>query len=319
MIGSVDKKVCAVLLLNFVCSVCIVFFNKWLYAKMDFPNLTLTLLHFVCTSLGLFVCKQLKLFEVKRIPLMQILPLAVTFCGFVVFTNLSLQNNTVGTYQMGKLLTTPVLIIIQSNFYNVSFSGRIKFSLIPISIGIFINSYYDIKFNVVGTVFALTGVIVTSIYQVLVKNKQKDLEANSMQLLYYQAPMSSLMLLCLVPMLEPVFTEGGVFGGGLTAGALTLALTTGLIAVLINITIFWIIANTSPVTYNIFGNFKFCSTIIGGVVIFHDPIHAYQFLGILITLSGVALYTHEKLRPKPAEEKSNVEEPEETIKNKNVV
>lgn len=33
-----------------------------------------------------------------------------------------------------------------------------------------------------------------------------------MQLLYYQAPMSSAMLLIAVPFFEPVFAEGGVFG-----------------------------------------------------------------------------------------------------------
>ena len=28
------------------------------------------------------------------------MPLALSFCGFVVFTNLSLKYNTVGTYQV---------------------------------------------------------------------------------------------------------------------------------------------------------------------------------------------------------------------------
>ena len=34
-------------------------------------------------------------------------------------------------------------------------------------LGIFLNSYYDIKFNVKGTVFALIGVVVTSLYQIV--------------------------------------------------------------------------------------------------------------------------------------------------------
>jgi len=32
---------------------------------------------------------------------------------------------------------------------------------------VFLNSYYDIRFNVTGTVFALLGVMITSIYQVV--------------------------------------------------------------------------------------------------------------------------------------------------------
>ena len=38
---------------------------------------------------------------------------------------------------------------------------------IPIIVGVFLNSYYDVKFNWVGTVYASLGVIVTSVYQVV--------------------------------------------------------------------------------------------------------------------------------------------------------
>nr|XP_013803485.1 PREDICTED: solute carrier family 35 member E3 [Apteryx mantelli mantelli] len=61
-------------------------------------------------------------------------------------------------------------------------------------------------------VFAALGVLVTSLYQVWVGAKQHELQVNSMQLLYYQAPMSSAMLFCIIPFFEPVFGEGGVFG-----------------------------------------------------------------------------------------------------------
>jgi len=38
---------------------------------------------------------------------------------------------------------------------------------VPITLGVFLNSYYDVKFNVLGTVFATLGVLVTSLYQVV--------------------------------------------------------------------------------------------------------------------------------------------------------
>lgn len=42
--------------------------------------------------------------------------------------------------------------------------------------------------------------------------KQHELQVNSMQLLYYQAPMSCCILMCIVPFFEPIFGEGGIFG-----------------------------------------------------------------------------------------------------------
>ena len=37
----------------------------------------------------------------------------------------------------------------------------------PIALGVFLNSCYDVKFNIIGIVFASIGVFVTSLYQVV--------------------------------------------------------------------------------------------------------------------------------------------------------
>ena len=34
-------------------------------------------------------------------------------------------------------------------------------------LGVFLNSYYDVHFNVLGTIFAILGVLVTSLYQIV--------------------------------------------------------------------------------------------------------------------------------------------------------
>nr|XP_048691822.1 solute carrier family 35 member E3 isoform X4 [Caretta caretta] len=155
------------LLVNLVASICIVFLNKWLYVRLGFPNLSLTLVHFAATWLGLGLCQALRVFAPKSLRPRQVLPLALSFCGFVVFTNLSLQSNTIGTYQLAKAMTTPAIVAIQSLFYGKSFPLRIKLTLIPITLGVFLNSYYDVKFNFLGMVFATLGVLVTSLYQVV--------------------------------------------------------------------------------------------------------------------------------------------------------
>ena len=41
---------------------------------------------------------------------------------------------------------------------------------IPIIIGVFMNSYYDVKFNMFGIIYATLGVLVTSLYQVVGTN-----------------------------------------------------------------------------------------------------------------------------------------------------
>lgn len=103
---------------NILSAISIVFLNKTIYVSYNFPSMTLTLVHFVVTSFALQVCAWLEVFAPKRVALSSILPLACSFCGFVVFTNLSLQYNTVGTYQLAKAMTTPVIMFIQTLFYS---------------------------------------------------------------------------------------------------------------------------------------------------------------------------------------------------------
>ena len=116
--------------LNICCSIIIVLINKWIYTHYGFPNVTLTCIHFIVTSLGLVICYQFSLFQPKRLPVVKMMPLAMTFCGFVVFTNLSLETNTVGTYQIIKTMTTPCIMFIQTRFYEKSFSTQVKLTVV---------------------------------------------------------------------------------------------------------------------------------------------------------------------------------------------
>ena len=45
-----------------------------------------------------------------------------------------------------------------------------------------------------------------------VGEKQKELEVNAMQLLYYQAPLSAVCVAFVIPFFEPVIGKGGLFG-----------------------------------------------------------------------------------------------------------
>ncbi|XP_050769817.1 solute carrier family 35 member E3 isoform X4 [Gymnogyps californianus] len=248
-------RLAAGLLVNLAASICIVFLNKWLYVRLGFPNLSLTLVHFAITWLGLYLCQALGAFSPKSLQPSQVLPLALSFCGFVVFTNLSLQSNTIGTYQLAKAMTTPVIVVIQSLAYGKTFPLRIKLTLVPITLGVFLNSYYDVKFSVLGMAFATLGVLVTSLYQVI------------------------------------------------------MVLLSGIIAFMVNLSIYWIIGNTSPVTYNMFGHFKFCITLLGGCLLFKDPLSVNQGLGILCTLLGILAYTHFKLSEQESSKSKLVQRP----------
>ena len=132
------------LFLNIVFSIVIVLLNKWIYTHYGFPNITMTCLHFVFTTAGLVICKNLGIFQPKSLPVLRMLPLSLTFCGFVVFTNLSLQTNTVGTYQLAKTMTTPCIILIQTQFYSREFSTKVKMTLVSYKHYVYLFSHIQV-------------------------------------------------------------------------------------------------------------------------------------------------------------------------------
>ena len=92
------------LIANVAAVVGIVSANKLVFSRFNFHFGTLlTVIHFAFTSLCLEVAKWIGLVERKsNVKWWKVLPLSVAFCGFVVLTNLSLQYNSVGFYQVNK-------------------------------------------------------------------------------------------------------------------------------------------------------------------------------------------------------------------------
>ena len=122
--------VVAGILTNVVSSVAIIQVNKYIYVNYEYPNMALTCLHFIFTFIGLVICERCGVFKIKKVPIVKMLPMSVSFCGFVVLTNYSLQYNSVGTYQCLKALTTPIVVVISMYLYNQTYSTRVKLSVV---------------------------------------------------------------------------------------------------------------------------------------------------------------------------------------------
>lgn len=132
---------------NTLSSVAIVFVNKSVFRDhaFNFP-VALTFTHTIATWVGMEVLNRFGYFTSKSTAQIRRASAAVSasFVGFVVLTNLSLQINTVGFYQVAKILTTPAVVLIQSLVYSKSFHLEIKLSLVPVCIGVALATVGDI-------------------------------------------------------------------------------------------------------------------------------------------------------------------------------
>jgi len=278
---------------NFFSSVSIITINKIVFTTYGYKFSTfLTGLHFIVTFVGLLICSSLNVFQIKYVGIRHVLPLSLSFVGFVVFNNLSLQYNSIGFYQLMKVLTTPVIVVIQLLLFGVALHNRLKVALIPICVGVAMATVSDVEVNMPGTIFAVAGIISTSMYQIWVKSKQQDLQLDSYQLLFLQAPTSALLVFILSFMFEPWFGENSITSYDYTFEAMTAIGASCLLAFLVNLSIFMVIGRTSPVAYNVLGHFKLCVILISGFLLFGEDTNAMKLAGTLLAFSGVVWYTH---------------------------
>lgn len=220
-------------------------------------------------------------------------------CLNVVLPNLSLAFSTVTVYQLCRVLLTPMTAIINFILYRATIPQNACLALIPVCVGVGLTSYYDIQpssvpatsksttpaistTSTIGVIFALCGVCASSVYTVLIGSYHKKLSMNSSQLLFNQAPISSIMLLFAVPLVDhiPVLSDVPQYRW-------LMILMSGGFASLINISQFFIINGSGPVSSTVVGHLKTVSIVAIGWAVSGKALTDKSALGVLMTIMGI--------------------------------
>jgi len=285
---------------NTLSTIGIVFTNKKIFDDPSFRNMqtSFAAFHFFCTSLTLFVISRpaLGFFVPKRCGIVEILPLAFAMCFNVILPNLSLAYSSITFYQIARILLTPFVALINLVFYRVSIPMYAALSLIPVCTGVGVVSYYDTRpssadqegkvTTVAGVIFAFCGVVASSLYTVWIGTYHKKLQMSSMQLLFNQAPASSVLLLFFIPIADtiPVFSDVSI-------NIWALIILSGAFASLINLSQFFIIAGAGAVSSTVVGHAKTCSIVVLGWMVSGRSISDKSLLGIFLAIGGIIMYS----------------------------
>ena len=206
--------------------------------------------HFACTAIVLYTAsrKPFSLFEPVRINFIKMLPLCCFFTGFLVLNNLSLTFNSVGFYQMAKIMTTPAVVVLNYCLFSKTISGAMILSLVAICIGVGLTNTNGVQSNFFGAGIACAAFTVTAAYQIWIGKKLKDFQVSSPQLLLNQAPISCLLLVVVAPMTDTV-----PFGelSSITNEMLIALFFSGIVASVLNLSQFLIIGRTSALTVSL--------------------------------------------------------------------
>ncbi|KNC96564.1 uncharacterized protein SPPG_08151 [Spizellomyces punctatus DAOM BR117] len=285
---------------NIASTVLIVLANKAVMQSFNYP-LILTALHqvtiWVITSCWGFYTGQ------KFSSLLDVtdgLMLGGTNAAGIVFMNLSLATNSVGAYQLLKILNLPTIAILQYSLYSVRLRQPVIQSLAIIIIGVTIASVRELSVDFTGLCFGTIGVLSVSLHQVWVQNRTKAKALSSVHLMAALAPYSTACALIAAGLdLGRMYRGGAVetgnrdsdkMGNGHIVGALFVSCT---LAVCSNFTGFGLLKKTSAVTFQVVGHFKTILTITGATVLFGqdaENMDVYRMAGVVVAFIGILIY-----------------------------
>jgi len=290
---------------NVLSSVTLVLLNKRVFARGFFYPMSLSCFHFGFTIAFFQVLWLAGLYQKPKEQLPQAEKFKVAASGFssIGFMNLSLTYNSVGFYQVTKLVMIPVTLAINAIFYGVTTSTKIKLSLLLILGGVGVATVTDEELRPLG--FGCCAVLATAMFQIWQGTKQKEFGLSGTQLQAAIAPWQTAQALLVAGLAEGMcwqqtpcdnvvdFFES--YADPKHQRTLLMVLGTCFIALLVNFTSFGLIGRTGPITFQVVGHAKTCLVLIGGYVLFPaknaDPQQMYNNIaGVSVAFLGCILY-----------------------------
>ncbi|KAK4151518.1 hypothetical protein C8A00DRAFT_45299 [Chaetomidium leptoderma] len=302
------------MVINTLATIGIVFTNKAIFSdpSLKLAQLSFACFHFVITYLTLFLLSRpsLAFFQPRSVALLDILPLSLTMSLNVILPNLSLAFSTVTFYQIARILLTPTVATLNYMLYRATLPPTAILALIPAWLGVGLVSYYDtlppkeqnglIKTTTtttspLGVLFALAGTLASSLYTVWIAAYHRRLQLSSMQLLFNQAPVSAVLLLYAIPFVDTWPASWAALPGNRWG----LIVLSGGFAAVINISQFFIVAQTGPVSSTVVGHVKTCAIVALGWVTSGRGVGDYGSLGgVGVAVGGIVAYSVIMLKEK---------------------
>jgi solute carrier family 35 protein E3 len=304
MAASEVVKVAFFALLNIFSVVLIVSMNKTIFGEevgFKFPT-TLVAIHSIVTWFGLKCASLLGGFEPKAFDRKPLILMALSFAAYNVASQANLNLNTIGFYQISKILVTPAVMIAQLCLFGMGTTFEVKFCVLLMCIGVGLATVSELSITIVGFCVGMAAVIGAAQQQIVIKRFQQNLEASSNQLLLAYTPYCFAVLMLMSPIdgLLPDHKFANVLewmqSDYATPAHIAFIIGSGFCGLFVSLSTFLFIKSTGPLTYNIVGHLKTISILTTGYFFFHEDMNQQKVAGIVIAMIAVIWYSRIKLK-----------------------
>ena len=232
----------------------------------------------------------------------KILPLALAFSCSISFMNEGQLRLSVSFLQMLKASIPFWTVVISFLAGTAQPSGRLLVQVVWIGLGVAVSAKGAAEFQWLGVLLTLAGIIFECIRLVLSQKllQGTDIKFNALTGVHVIAPLSFCCLLLPYAVLDHTrlmawFAATSATGQSNFWHALPYLLTNGCLAYVLNLVVYNVIIVTSAVTTGIAGKAKDVINVVISGLVFGTVISPMQWTGYAIAISGVAMYTWDKM------------------------
>ena len=204
---------------NFLSALCTIITNKYALNAFPYPA-SLTAIHYLFSWGAVAAALYFGVFERGTVQaehknLFYMLVVAWAMCN--ALSNASLGANSVGFYQLMKVLTTPIVVFVDFIWHNKKISSGKAWVLALACLGIAVATVSDVKLSLRGTLIALSSVMTGVMQKMLNEHMQQRGGLSTLQLMLEAFPTMTLIGFALVPIMDPP----GVLSVQMTTSLLT--------------------------------------------------------------------------------------------------
>eukprot|EP01023_Acetabularia_acetabulum_P047283 TRINITY_DN4976_c0_g3_i2.p1 TRINITY_DN4976_c0_g3~~TRINITY_DN4976_c0_g3_i2.p1 ORF type:complete len:347 (-),score=38.71 TRINITY_DN4976_c0_g3_i2:113-1153(-) len=279
--------------LNISSSVFIVFVNKILMGKAGYAftfATTLCAFHFLSCWMSINAAQSLGWAKKVSIPLNDALMFSVLADLSIASLNMSLMVNSVGFYQIAKLLIIPFVALVEFFFYGKTFSSQMLTAMVITVSGVAIVTVSDVQVNTLGLVIAGISVVSSGMQQLECGRLQRKHGVQSNELLSNTAPIQGVTLLIVGPFIDKLVTTKWIVSYDYSVPAVLCLLVTCAIAVAVNISQFMCLGRFSASTFQVLGHSKTLLVLLGSWLLLGETIKYRQLMGMTLAVCGMIAY-----------------------------
>ena len=287
---------------NFFSTIAVTFVNKICFSKVQFGYpAALCNIHFLVTLVGVEALHRAWRSQKVTLELRDpnVLVIVVVVGVVTPLNNTSLQLNSIGFYQIFKLLVTPCVVLVEYVLDRKILSKQRATALAAVCLFVLVSSGGDLAFSPHGTAMASLWVPFAAAYKVQWGRVRRRYDCSTLALMRAVLPYA----MCVQAAISPLVDPPGVLEFPWTREAVLWIGLSGACALLVNFSGFLVMGNVGALAHVLLGQMKTAIIMIGAAALFGSTYSSMQLLGAGGAVLSIILYSHITIQEKEGSSK----------------